>query len=65
MAKGRKLTVLLPADDFVLFEEYCKDRGHKKSTLVAKLIRDHLDRERFVSQRHLFTTNEKFGRRTT
>lgn len=28
-----------------VFERYCEDRGHKKSTLIARLVRDHLERE--------------------
>lgn len=27
------------------FEHYCERRGHKKSTLIARLIREHLDEE--------------------
>ena len=55
----RKISVLLRDDDFVLFEKYCDEQGHKKSTLVAKLIRDLLERERVVSQRQLFVSPEK------
>jgi hypothetical protein len=31
----------------VQFERYCDARGHKKSTLIARLIREHLEREGF------------------
>jgi hypothetical protein len=41
----RKITVLLLAADFHRFEGYCQLKGHKKSTLIARLIREHLDRE--------------------
>lgn len=60
----RKISVLLNDDEFVLFEQYCDERGHKKSTLVAKLIRDLLEREKVVSQRPLFVSSEKSGRQT-
>ena len=59
----RRVTVLLDDDEFALFEKYCDEQGHKKSTLVARLIRDLLERERVVSQRDLFgdigTPNER------
>jgi len=60
----RKVSVLLRENEFALFERYCEEQGHKKSTLVAKLIRDLLDRERVVVQRQLFVSNEKMGRRS-
>jgi metal-responsive CopG/Arc/MetJ family transcriptional regulator len=60
----RRLSVLLDDDEFASFEKYCDEQGHKKSTLVAKLIRDLLERERVVSQRQLFVSTEKPGRRS-
>src|SRR5258706_12158077 len=62
MRQIRKLTVLLSEDEFALLEKYCKERGHKKSTLAARLIRDHLKREGVTSQRTLFASNEKSER---
>ena len=38
----RRMTVILEHDQFVQFEGYCRDHGYKKSTLVARLIRDLL-----------------------
>lgn len=32
-------------DEASRFERFCESRGHKKSTLIARLIREHLDRE--------------------
>ena len=46
----RKITVLVGERLFSLFERYCEERGHKKSTLVAKLIKDHLAVESFTFQ---------------
>ena len=51
--KRNRVTVLLNPEEFVRFEAFCSERGHKKSTLVARLIRDHLDSEGFRPQREL------------
>ncbi len=32
------------------FEQYCEDLGHKKSTLIARLVREHLEREGYRRQ---------------
>jgi len=42
-----KVSVLLSDEQAERFCRYCEEKGHKKSTLVARLIRDHLDREKF------------------
>ena len=49
----RKVTVLLRSAEFERFASYCRDRGFKKSTLIARLIRDHLDEAGFRSQQAL------------
>jgi hypothetical protein len=49
----RKVTVLLDEIEFHRFESYCEEQGFKKSTLVARLIREYLDREAFNPQRQL------------
>lgn len=51
---AERVTVLLPKADSLRFAAYCEERGFKKSTLIVRLIRDHLDRERFQSQAELF-----------
>ena len=51
--KSRKITVLMDASDFERFESFCDSRGYKKSTLIARLIREHLKGETFLSQRNL------------
>ena len=51
--KRKCITVILSADDFRRFQKYCLHGGYKKSTLVVKLIRDHLDAERFMMQSEL------------
>jgi hypothetical protein len=46
-----KITVLLPDEEFDRFDSYCRDRGYKKSTLIARLIRQYLDLEGYGVQR--------------
>jgi len=54
MAQKRvKVTVLLAQEEFERFDAYCDQRGFKKSTLIARLIRDHLDASGFQLQRKL------------
>jgi len=48
-----RLQVLLNTSEAERFERYCDELGFKKSTLVARLIREHLDREKFPDQRVL------------
>jgi hypothetical protein len=52
----KRVQVLLSEDEAERFDAYCRDHGFKKSTLVARLIREHLDRERFPDQRPLFAS---------
>lgn len=46
----KKVSVLLEEEDYDRFEGYCKRQGFKKSTLAARLIRDHLEREAVAQQ---------------
>jgi hypothetical protein len=48
-----KITVIIEDEEFVRFEAYCNRNGFKKSTLICRLIREHLDSERFSLQRTL------------
>jgi metal-responsive CopG/Arc/MetJ family transcriptional regulator len=45
-----KISVLLNDEELERLERYCTQRGYKKSTLIARLIRDHLDAEHFRVQ---------------
>ena len=45
-----KITVLLPNDEFDRFDRYCRERAYKKSTLIARLVRQYLDLEGYGSQ---------------
>ena len=40
-----RVNVLLSADEAERFNAYCTRNGFKKSTLIARLVREHLDRE--------------------
>jgi hypothetical protein len=48
-----KISVLLGDVEEERFTAYCREKGFKKSTLVVRLIREHLDREGYASQRSL------------
>jgi len=39
--------VLLDPGEAERFERYCVERGFKKSTLIARLVREHLDSQGF------------------
>lgn len=54
MPSASRIQVLLGDTDAERFDAYCRQKGHKKSTLVAHLIREHLERERFTYQPALF-----------
>jgi hypothetical protein len=47
--RQKKVSVLLNESDYEKFEFFCLQRGHKKSTLISKLIRDFLTSERDVA----------------
>lgn len=49
-----RIQVLMPRDGADRFEEYCRERGFKKSTLIVRLVRDHLEQEKFKPQHELF-----------
>ena len=46
-----KITVLMEETEFERFDSYCRERGYKKSTLIARLIRQYLDLEGYGAQR--------------
>lgn len=59
-----KVTVLLDRGEFERLDQFCETRGFKKSTLISKLIREHLDREVFPSQGILPLEDQSVLRRT-
>jgi len=48
-----KVSVVVPADEFERFDSYCAEKGFKKSTLIVRLIREHMDREGYRAQGQL------------
>ena len=59
MADQVQVKVLLSRDEAERFDDYCLTRGFKKSTLIAKLVRDHLDREEYYPQRALLMARRR------
>lgn len=53
MSEKHKVSVILDAAEFDRLDGYCNRNGFKKSTLIARLIREHLDAERYGMQRDL------------
>jgi hypothetical protein len=45
MSGAVRVQVLMQPEEARRFEHYCERRGHKKSTLIARLIREHLEQE--------------------
>ena len=45
----QKISVILSTAELNRFNSYCTEKGHKKSTLIRRLIREYLDREAFDS----------------
>jgi hypothetical protein len=56
-----KISVLLSDAEDQRFDAYCHDKGFKKSTLVVRLIREHLDKEGYGAQGSLFSQREPPG----
>ena len=57
--KHNKITVLLDREEFERFDNYCEQKGFKKSTLIARLIRDYLNENHFNYQRKFLFAQEK------
>ena len=49
-----RIQVLMSREEAERFVDYCRERGFKKSTLIARLVREHLDQENFRPQHELF-----------
>ena len=54
MADLVRVQVLIPRKEADRFAVYCHEKGFKKSPLIARLIREHLDEEAFHPQSDLF-----------
>ena len=49
-----RIQVLMPREEADRFDAYCRELGFKKSTLIARLIREHLTEVRFAQQQTFF-----------
>lgn len=56
-----KVTVLLSEQEFSRLDAFCKERGHKKSTLLALLAREHMNMEGFQMQMEMFKPRSNRG----
>ena len=54
MSETSKISVLLERPEAERFESYCKEKGFKKSSLIARLVREYLDKEGYGHQQNLF-----------
>ena len=45
MSQPARIQVLMPCEEAMRFDAFCRERGHKKSTLIVRLVREHLERE--------------------
>ena len=61
MTDPARVQVLLPPDDAERFNAYCRRQGFKKSTLIARLVREYLEREEVSSPRARRTETRPSG----
>lgn len=54
MSEPVRIQVLMSPEEAERFDRFCRERGFKKSTLIARLIREHLDTEKYWPQKSLF-----------
>jgi hypothetical protein len=62
MTNTVRIQVLMAREDADRFDAYCRKLGFKKSTLIARLIREHLTEEHFTQQPDLFESPAKANR---
>ena len=54
MSRAARVQVILPEEEAERFDAYCREKGFKKSTLIARLVREYLQKEEFRHQPELF-----------
>ena len=54
-----RVQVLMPKPEADRFNTYCQEKGYKKSPLIARLVREYLDRETFNPQPDLFNWDQR------
>ncbi len=57
-----RVNVLLSSSEDARFAAYCAEQGFKKSTLIARLVREHLDQQGFAAQTSLLLAAPKQAR---
>lgn len=60
MADPVRIQVLMPKAEAERFDAFCREKGYKKSPLIARLVREYLDSEGFTTQPDLFN-QERWG----
>ena len=58
MGEAVRVQVLMSSTEAERFNAYCREMAYKKSPLIARLVREHLDREGFRT-RHDLTANDR------
>ena len=59
MADPVRIQVLMPKAEAERFEAYCREKGYKKSPLIARLVREYLDSEEFNPQPDPFNREQQ------
>ena len=59
MADLVRVQVLMPRPEADRFSTYCRDKGYKKSPLIARLVREYLNKEDYNPQPELFNRNQQ------
>lgn len=54
-----RIQVLMPKEEADRFEAYCREKGYKKSPLIVRLIREHMDQAGYRIQRSLFNDDDQ------
>ncbi|WP_156510548.1 hypothetical protein [Labrenzia sp. OB1] len=58
MSDPSRIQVLISKEEADRFEAYCREKGFKKSPLIVRLIREHMNQAGYQTQRVLFKGNE-------
>ena len=53
-----RVTVLMSENEGKIFEAYCRKHGFKKSTLINRLVREHIENDGFTMQQELFESED-------
>ena len=54
-----RVSVVLNDFEGEVFSEYCRVKGYKKSTLIKRLIREHIDSSDYNHQVEMFSKSRK------